>query len=84
MVYIHAKAETDAGFASFFGLAALTEGAVGYMDSGTPVFGPTSPAFFRRGRSGSDGPPSRTFRHPGRPRSPARIRRRTTTRSRGR
>jgi 4-hydroxy-tetrahydrodipicolinate synthase len=36
-----------AGFASFFGLAALTEGAVGYMDSGTPVFGATSPAFFR-------------------------------------
>lgn len=36
-----------AGYASFFGLAALTEGAVGYMDSGTPVFGATSPAFFR-------------------------------------
>ena len=37
-----------AGFASFFGLAALTEGAVGYMDSGdAPVFGATSPQFFR-------------------------------------
>lgn len=36
-----------AGYASFFGLAALTEGAVGYMDSGTPVFGATSPQFFR-------------------------------------
>jgi 4-hydroxy-tetrahydrodipicolinate synthase len=36
-----------AGYASFFGLAALTEGAVGYMDSGTPVFGATSPRFFR-------------------------------------
>ena len=36
-----------AGYASFFGLAALTEGAVGYMDSGTPVFGETSPRFFR-------------------------------------
>jgi 4-hydroxy-tetrahydrodipicolinate synthase len=36
-----------AGYASFFGLAALTEGAVGYMDSGTPVFGRRSPDFFR-------------------------------------
>jgi len=36
-----------AGYASFFGLAALTEGAVGYMDSGTPVFSETSPRFFR-------------------------------------
>jgi len=36
-----------AGYASFFGLAALTEGAVGYMDSGTPVFGRRSPEFFR-------------------------------------
>jgi 4-hydroxy-tetrahydrodipicolinate synthase len=41
-----------AGFASFFGLAALTEGAVGYMDSGTPVFGATSPRFFRAAVSG--------------------------------
>ena len=36
-----------AGYASFFGLAALTEGAVGYMDSGTPVFGAKSPEFYR-------------------------------------
>ncbi len=36
-----------AGYASFFGLAALAEGAVGYMDSGTPVFGRTSPEFYR-------------------------------------
>ena len=36
-----------AGYASFFGLAALTEGAVGYMDSGTPVFGKKSPEFYR-------------------------------------
>ena len=36
-----------AGYASFFGLAALTEGAVGYMDSGTPVFGTKSPEFYR-------------------------------------
>jgi 4-hydroxy-tetrahydrodipicolinate synthase len=41
-----------AGYASFFGLAALTEGAAGYMDSGTPVFGATSPTFFRAAISG--------------------------------
>jgi 4-hydroxy-tetrahydrodipicolinate synthase len=34
-----------AGYASFFGLAALCEGAVGYIDSGTPVFGAKSLAF---------------------------------------
>lgn len=42
-----------AGYASFFGLAALTEGAVGYMDSGTPVFGKRSPEFFRACTSGN-------------------------------
>ena len=42
-----------AGYASFFGLAALTEGAVGYMDSGTPVFGRRSPEFFRACMSGN-------------------------------
>lgn len=41
-----------AGYASFFGLAALSEGAVGYMDSGTPVFGAISPAFYRAAISG--------------------------------
>jgi 4-hydroxy-tetrahydrodipicolinate synthase len=41
-----------AGYASFFGLAAVTEGAVGYMDSGTPVFGATSPQFFRACKTG--------------------------------
>jgi len=41
-----------AGYASFFGLAALTEGAVGYMDSATPVFGGISPSFYRATRSG--------------------------------
>ena len=41
-----------AGYASFFGLAALTEGAVGYMDSGTPVFAETSPRFFRSCQAG--------------------------------
>lgn len=41
-----------AGYASFFGLAALQEGAIGYMDSGTPVFGAGSPAFFRAATTG--------------------------------
>ncbi len=41
-----------AGYASFFGLAAITEGAVGYMDSGTPVFGARSPQFYRACVSG--------------------------------
>jgi 4-hydroxy-tetrahydrodipicolinate synthase len=41
-----------AGFASFFGLAAITEGAVGYMDSGTPVFGARSPEFYRAAVTG--------------------------------
>lgn len=41
-----------AGYASFFGLAALTEGAIGYMDSGTPVFRRESPAFYRAATSG--------------------------------
>lgn len=41
-----------AGYASFFGLAALTEGAVGYMDSGTPVFGAASRRFFDACQSG--------------------------------
>jgi 4-hydroxy-tetrahydrodipicolinate synthase len=41
-----------AGFASFFGLAALTEGAVGYMDSGTPVFGGTSTRFYHAATTG--------------------------------
>lgn len=41
-----------AGYASFFGLAALTEGAVGYMDSGTPVFGATSTEFYKAATSG--------------------------------
>ena len=41
-----------AGYASFFGLAALCEGAVGYIDSGTPVFGARSLAFYRAATSG--------------------------------
>ncbi|GMU73644.1 MAG: 4-hydroxy-tetrahydrodipicolinate synthase [Burkholderiales bacterium] len=41
-----------AGYASFFGLAALCEGAVGYIDSGTPVFGAKSVAFHRAATTG--------------------------------
>ncbi|HVF64283.1 MAG TPA: dihydrodipicolinate synthase family protein [Casimicrobiaceae bacterium] len=41
-----------AGYASFFGLAALCEGAVGYIDSGTPVFGAKSLAFYRAATTG--------------------------------
>jgi len=41
-----------AGYASFFGLAALCEGAVGYIDSGTPVFGAKSLAFYRAATGG--------------------------------
>ena len=41
-----------AGYASFFGLAALTEGAVGYMDSGTPVFGRASTDFYKAATTG--------------------------------
>jgi 4-hydroxy-tetrahydrodipicolinate synthase len=47
-----ARISVFAGFASFFGLAALTEGAVGYMDSGTPVFGGASTQFFRAATTG--------------------------------
>jgi 4-hydroxy-tetrahydrodipicolinate synthase len=41
-----------AGYASFFGLAALCEGAVGYIDSGTPVFGAKSLAFHTAATTG--------------------------------
>jgi len=41
-----------AGYASYFGLAALSEGAAGYIDSGTPVFGARSLAFYRAATSG--------------------------------
>lgn len=41
-----------AGYASFFGLAALCEGAAGYIDSGTPVFGAKSLAFHRAATTG--------------------------------
>ncbi|WP_439578677.1 dihydrodipicolinate synthase family protein [Elioraea sp.] len=41
-----------AGYASYFGLAAIAEGAVGYVDSATPVFGARSPRFYRAARDG--------------------------------
>jgi 4-hydroxy-tetrahydrodipicolinate synthase len=41
-----------AGYASYFGLAAITEGAAGYVDSGTPVFGSRSPQFYKAARDG--------------------------------
>lgn len=41
-----------AGYASFFGLAALCEGAVGYVDSATPVFGKRSVAFHHAATTG--------------------------------
>ncbi len=41
-----------AGYASYFGLAAITEGAVGYIDSATPVFGSRSADFYRAASTG--------------------------------
>lgn len=41
-----------AGYASHFGLAAICEGAVGYVDSSTPVFGARSPQFFHAASTG--------------------------------
>ena len=41
-----------AGYASYFGLAAITEGADGYIDSATPVFGRRSIAFYAAARDG--------------------------------
>lgn len=41
-----------AGYASLLGLGAITQGAVGYMDSSTPVFGAKSPAFYRAAAAG--------------------------------
>jgi 4-hydroxy-tetrahydrodipicolinate synthase len=43
---VGAKIGVFAGYASLLGLAALTEGAVGYMDSSTPVFGRRSVEFY--------------------------------------
>lgn len=41
-----------AGYASLLGLAAISHGAVGYMDSSTPVFGSKSPAFYNAAAKG--------------------------------
>lgn len=42
-----------AGYAALLGMAAITEGAVGYMDSTTPVIGARSVEFFDAARSGN-------------------------------
>ena len=44
-----------AGFANELGLAALTEGAVGYVDSSSPVFGKRSLDFYNAATSGNLG-----------------------------
>jgi len=41
-----------AGYASHYGLAAICEGAVGYVDSSTPVFGARSPQFYHAASTG--------------------------------
>ena len=41
-----------AGYASYYGLAAITEGAAGYVDSSTPVFGTQSVKFFKAASNG--------------------------------
>jgi 4-hydroxy-tetrahydrodipicolinate synthase len=46
------RANVFAGYASLLGLGALACGAVGYMDSTTPVMGRLSAAFFRAATSG--------------------------------
>lgn len=48
----HERISVLAGYASHYGLAAITEGAVGYVDSSTPVFGSRSPQFYRAARDG--------------------------------
>ena len=42
-----------AGYAALLGMAAITEGAVGYMDSTTPVIGARSVEFFDAAKSGN-------------------------------
>ncbi|MBA2304404.1 MAG: dihydrodipicolinate synthase family protein [Acidobacteria bacterium] len=42
-----------AGYAALLGMAAIAEGAVGYMDSTTPVIGARSVEFFDAARSGN-------------------------------
>ncbi len=48
----HDRISILAGYASYYGLAAITEGAAGYVDSSTPVFGSRSPQFYRAARDG--------------------------------
>jgi 4-hydroxy-tetrahydrodipicolinate synthase len=42
-----------AGYAALLGLAAITEGAAGYMDSATPVLGRLSVEFYEAARTGN-------------------------------
>lgn len=49
---VRGRMDVFAGYASALGLAAITEGAVGYVDSTTPVVGGLSPRFFRACRDG--------------------------------
>ena len=46
------RANVFAGYASLLGLGALACGAVGYMDSTTPVMGRLSAAFYKAATSG--------------------------------
>lgn len=46
------RIDVFAGYANLFALAAITEGAVGYVDSSTPVFGARSPALCRAALEG--------------------------------
>jgi 4-hydroxy-tetrahydrodipicolinate synthase len=49
---VRGRMDVFAGYASLLGLAAITEGAVGYVDSTTPVVGSLSPRFYRACRDG--------------------------------
>lgn len=47
------RIDVFAGYANLFALAAITEGAVGYVDSSTPVFGARSPQLCRAALDGN-------------------------------
>src|SRR5262249_36180555 len=49
------RIDVFAGYAALLSLAALAEGAVGYMDSATPVLGRKSVNFFRAAPGGDKG-----------------------------
>ncbi len=66
------RIDVFAGYANLFALAAITEGAVGYVDSSTPVFGARSPQLCRAALDLLGRPGGRT-RDPLRPLNPAEI-----------